>query len=46
MEKSMRVNMGETTHFRALSEDQIEGILGTALEILERVGVKGRGEGE
>ncbi len=40
MEKSMRVNMGETTHFRALSEDQIEGILGTALEILERVGVQ------
>ena len=36
----MRVNVGEATHFRVLSEDQIEEILGAALEILERVGVK------
>jgi trimethylamine--corrinoid protein Co-methyltransferase len=36
----MRVNVAETTHFRVLSDDQIEEILGAALEILERVGVQ------
>ena len=36
----MRVNVGETTHFWVLSDGQIEEILGAALEILERVGVK------
>jgi len=35
----MRVNVGETTHFRVLSRDQIEEIIGATLEILERVGV-------
>jgi trimethylamine--corrinoid protein Co-methyltransferase len=39
MEKTMRVNVGETTHFRILSRDQIEEIIGATLEILERVGV-------
>jgi trimethylamine:corrinoid methyltransferase-like protein len=39
-EKNMRVNVEGTTHFRVLSGDQIEGILGTALEILEMVGVQ------
>jgi trimethylamine--corrinoid protein Co-methyltransferase len=39
MEKTMRVNVGKTTHFRVLSKDQIEKILGATLEILERVGV-------
>ncbi len=36
----MRVNVEGTTHFRVLSQDQIEGILSAALEILERVGVQ------
>jgi trimethylamine--corrinoid protein Co-methyltransferase len=40
MEKTMRVNVGETTHFRVLSRDQIEEIIGATLEILERVGVR------
>lgn len=35
----MRVNVGERTHFRVLSKDQIEEIVGATLEILERVGV-------
>ncbi len=35
----MRVNVGETTHFRVLSKDQIEEIIGATLEILEGVGV-------
>ena len=44
MEKGMKVNVDEATHFRVLSKDQIQGILGAALEILERVGVKVSGE--
>jgi trimethylamine--corrinoid protein Co-methyltransferase len=40
MENAMRVNADGTTQFRVLSEHQIEEIIGAALEILERVGVK------
>jgi len=40
MGKTLRVNVGDTTRFRVLSEDQISEILGAALEILEGVGVK------
>ncbi len=36
----MKVNVAERTHFRVLSDGQIEEILGAALEILERVGVQ------
>ena len=40
MEKTMRVNVGETTRFRVLSKGQISEVLSATLEILERVGVK------
>ena len=36
----MRVNADGTTQFRVLSDNQIEAIIGAALEILERVGVR------
>jgi trimethylamine--corrinoid protein Co-methyltransferase len=40
MGKSMRVNVDEATHFRVLSKGQIDEVLSSALEILERVGVR------
>jgi len=40
VEKSMRVNVEGTTQFRVLSKHQVEEIVSSAMEILERVGVQ------